>query len=94
MDKFKTLSLLIDIFLKEGYSINDKDVIFCDNVSMIDAVIKCNEIKRISNILIYSCYVPNKKIIKKNENINIFDKDDIKNLAIKYYNLELFNMFN
>lgn len=87
------LSIIIDIFFKEGIVINEKNVSFCKNESAIDVIVKCSDIKKTgSNVLVYSCGITNKHIISKTEVVKIFDKEDIKVLALKYSNIDLYKM--
>jgi len=93
MEESTELSMIIDIFFKEGIVINDKNVIFCKGTSAIDVIVKCSDIKKTgSDILVYSCNVSNKTLISKKENVKIFDKDDIKVIALKHSNIELYKI--
>lgn len=85
------ITMIIELFLKEGYVITDKNIIFSkDFIPSIDVIVNGQDIKKNgSNILIYTKHVSNKKIIEKSENLKIFDINDLKELSSKYSNTEL-----
>jgi hypothetical protein len=92
MEESIALLTIIDIFSKEGFIINDNNVVFCKEVPSIDVILKCSDIKKNGSIfLIYTCHVSSKNTISKREGVNIFDKDDLKALAFKYSKRALYN---
>jgi len=88
------ISIIIDLFSKEGYEISDKNIKINDDfVSIVDIIVDCHDIKKLgTNILVYTKIIQNKDYFEKNEKTKVFDIDDLKHLSIKYSNDELLNL--
>lgn len=82
-------NLIKEILSKEGYYIKDSNIKICEDetINMVDASRACKYIKSnlfIEDVIIFICSISNKDYLEQIEKVKIFDRDDLKELAIKY----------
>ena len=94
----KLIPLIKDLLLKEGISIEADNIKCwgCDYMNLSDVVVGCNYVKNNtkSPVVVYTNEVPNRDTIAKNEGVKIFDSENLKELAMKYKEYEIFDLLS
>jgi hypothetical protein len=93
--KKEVSKMIIELLNKEECVITDENINFSSDEStlVIDMIIECNEIKnKKSKAAVFYNKISNKDYLQRLEKIKIFDNTDLKELALKYDNQELYKL--